>query len=96
MVMKTVPECRFIKPNGLRCQAAAMRGSPFCYHARTRVSPRRPRRNKEAVLNLPSLDSQTATLPLLNEVIDAIASNSISTKRASSLLYALQIARSNT
>jgi hypothetical protein len=95
--MKPVAECRFIKPDGLKCQSVAMRGSPFCYHhARIRVSPRRPRRNKEAVLDLPSLGDQAAILPFLNEVLDALASNSISSKRAGSLLYALQIARTNT
>ena len=95
--MKTVEECRFIKPNGLKCQSVAMRGSLFCYHhARVRVSPRRPRRNKEAVLDLPSLSNQASVLPVLNEVLNAVASNSISSKRASSMLYALQIARSGT
>ncbi len=95
--MKPVAECRFIKPNGLKCQSVAMRGSPFCYHhARVRVSPRRPRRNKEAVLDLPSLNGDATFLPFLNEVLQAVASNSISSKRATSLLYALQIARSNT
>jgi hypothetical protein len=95
--MKTIAECRFIKPNGLKCQSVAMRGSLFCYHhARVRVSPRRPRRNKEAVLDLPSLNGEASVLPFLNQVLDALASNSISSKRASSLLYALQIARNNT
>ena len=95
--MKPIAECRFIKPNGLKCQSVAMRGLPVCYHhARVHVSPRRPRRNKEAVLDLPSLDNHAAFLPFLNEVLHAMASNSISSKRASSLLYALQIARTNT
>ncbi len=95
--MKTVAECRFIKPNGLKCQSVAMRGSPFCYHhARVRVSPRRPRRNKEAVLNLPSLNGDAAVFPFLDEVLNALASNSISSKRAGSLLYALQIASTYT
>jgi len=92
--MNTVSECRFIKSNGLKCQSVAMRGSPFCYHhARFRVSPRRKRRNNEAVLELPSLDSPSAVLPFIDQVIQAIASNSISPRRASSLLYSLQIAR---
>jgi hypothetical protein len=95
--MKTVAECHFIMPNGLKCQVIAMRGMPVCYHhARTRVSPRRPRRNHEAVLNLPSLDDHAAFLPFLGEVLNAIASNTISTQRATTLLYALQIARTNT
>ena len=95
--MKTIPECRFIKSNGLKCQAVAMRGSPFCYHhARIRVLPSRPRRNNEAVLNLPSLDDPSAALPFINEVLQALASNRISSKRAGSLLYALQVARTNT
>ena len=62
--MKIVPECRFIKPNGLKCQSAALRGSSFCYHhARIHISPRRPRRNKEDVLNLPLLGDPEGRRP---------------------------------
>jgi len=94
--MKPVAECRFTKPNGLKCQSAAMRASLFCYHhARVRLSPRRPRRNKEAVLDLPALNGDAAVLPFLSEVLNALASNRIRPKRAGTLLYALQIARNN-
>jgi len=91
-----VPECRFIKANGLKCQSPALRGSAFCYfHARLRpVAPRRLR-NKEQLLKLPSLTHAAAFLPAINEILQGLASNNISPRRAGSLLYALQMARQN-
>ena len=90
-------DCRFIKANGLKCKSPAMRGSPFCYfHARTRVVvPRRPRGPKEEPVNLPVLSDGSGVLAVLNEILQALASNRISPKRAGSLLYALQMARPN-
>jgi hypothetical protein len=87
-------ECRFIKANGLKCQSPALRGSPFCYfHSRTRVLvPRRPR---EESVNLPVVRDSSGVLAAINEILQALASNSISPKRAGSLLYALQMARPN-
>lgn len=92
--MKIVPECRFVKPNGLRCQAPAMRDSLFCYaHARNRVAAPRRRRNKEALLDIPPLDGDAAAFAAINEVLQALASDCISPRRASSMLYCLQLAR---
>jgi len=92
--MKLVPECRFIKANGLKCQSPALRGSAFCYfHARNRVvAPRRRRCFQEALLELPALKSRNAVLAAIGEIVQGVASNSISPKRAGSLLYALQMA----
>ena len=90
-------ECRFIKPNGLRCQSPALRQCPFCYfHSRTRVLvPRRPRRPREEPVNLPVVRDSSGVLAAINEILQALASNSISPKRAGSLLYALQMASPN-
>ncbi|MGA3035435.1 MAG: STAS domain-containing protein [Terracidiphilus sp.] len=90
-------ECRFIKANGLKCQSPALRGSPFCYfHARTRVVvPRRPRRPKEEAVNLPVLSDPADVLAMINEILQRVASNTMSPRRAGSLLYALQMARQN-
>ena len=90
-------ECRFIKANGLKCQSPALRGSPFCYfHVRTRVVvPRRPRRPKDEPVNLPVLSDRSGVLTIINEVLQGVASNTMSPRRAGSLLYALQMASQN-
>jgi hypothetical protein len=88
-------ECRFIKANGLKCQSPALRGSPFCYfHARTRVVVPR-RRPKEESVNLPALCDPSGVLAMINQILQGLASNTMSPRRAGSLLYALQIARQN-
>jgi hypothetical protein len=88
-------ECRFIKPNGLKCGSPALRGSPFCYfHARSRSVTRRTRSGENAIL-LPPLTSLAAIHEALNAVFLALGSGAINSKRAGSLLYALQIAQKN-
>jgi hypothetical protein len=89
-------ECRFIKGNGLKCQSPAMRGSPFCYfHARTRVVPRRRLRPKDEPVDLPVLTDPSGILAMINQILQGVASNTMSPRRAGSLLYALQMARQN-
>ena len=90
-------ECRFIKGNGLKCQSPALRGSPFCYfHARTRVVvPRRRRSPKDQPVDLPVLRDPSGILAMINQILQGVAANTMSPRRAGSLLYALQMARQN-
>ncbi len=93
-----VNECRFIKTNGLKCGSPALRGSQFCYfHGRRRIylSPRPRRQPREEPINLPVLRDPSDMLATINELLDGLASNRISPKRAGSILYALQLARQN-
>ncbi len=54
-------ECRFVKPNGLKCGSPALRGSPFCYfHARNRVYVPRRLNTGEKVFAVPPLVTPTA------------------------------------
>jgi hypothetical protein len=90
-----VNECRFVKPNGLKCGAVALRGSPFCYfHARNRYATRRTR-SGELAFNLPSLSNPVALQDALNTIFVALGAGTISSRRAGSLLYALQLAQKN-
>ena len=85
-------ECRFIKSNGLKCQSPAMRGSQFCYyHGRTRIYVPRPRSSEP--LQLPPLQNNTSIHAALGQVLQALASGNLDTKRAGNLLYALQMAQ---
>jgi hypothetical protein len=86
-------ECRFIKTNGLKCHSPAMRGSVFCYfHARTRIYVSRSQ-PKDKALQLPPLENFASLQDALNEIVQALASGRVDTKRAGNLLYALQLAR---
>jgi hypothetical protein len=88
----TFTECRFIKSNGLKCQSPAMRGSQFCYfHGRTRIYVPRPRSREP--IQLPPLQNQASIHAALDQVIQALASGNLDTKRAGSLFYALQMAQ---
>ena len=90
-----VSECRHVKTNGLKCQSPAMRGSQFCYfHSRTRIYAPRPR-SRDKVLKLPPLQNSASISAALNEIMQALARGTIDTKRAGSLLYALQMAQQN-
>jgi hypothetical protein len=87
-------ECRFIKANGLKCQSPALRGACFCYyHARTRVVFPRRKGFTDKPLELPPPENADAIQAALSQILDALASSSISPKRAGTLLYGLQIAQ---
>lgn len=89
-------ECRFVKPNGLKCGSPALRGSPFCYfHARTRVYVPRRTGTGEKVFEVPPLVTTAGIHQALDAIFQALACGNIDSKRAGSLLYALQIAQKN-
>lgn len=89
-------ECRFVKPNGLKCGSPALRGSPFCYfHARNRVYVPRRLHTGEKVFEVPPLVTTAGIHEALNAIFQALACGNIDSKRAGSLLYALQIAQKN-
>ncbi len=89
-------ECRFVKANGLKCGSPALRGSPFCYfHARTRVYVPRRLHTGEKVFEVPPLVTTAGIHEALDAIFQALACGNIDSKRAGSLLYALQIAQKN-
>jgi hypothetical protein len=102
-------ECQHIRPSGKKCAAIAIRGHRFCYfHLQSRrghytsITPAEAVANgaivpvpHSATMTLPILEDRTAVQMVLTEVLRALAANQIDTKRASLLLYGLQIASSN-
>jgi hypothetical protein len=90
------PECRHIMPNGNKCRAAALRDKPYCYfHDRThRITGSRGRTKKQPI-QLPILEDRSAIQLALAQILDALAAARIDAKRASLLLYGLQIASQN-
>ena len=90
-----VPECRHIKTSGGKCGSPALRGKPYCYfHSRLKERTARTSR-PYFVLQLPRLEDRGAIQLAIDEVVTALAAESIDTKRAGMLLYALQIASNN-
>jgi hypothetical protein len=88
-------ECRHIKISGGKCQAAVLKGQPYCYfHSTQRRRAARPAAEK-FFLELPLLEDRSAIQIALSEVAAAIAGGRIDPKRAGLLLYCLQIASQN-
>ena len=92
--MNAIKECRHIMPSGLHCKSPAMRGTAFCYFHGRAPRPSRPALTHEANLDIPHIGSPNEILPALNEVLQALAANRISPRRAGILLQAVQLASS--
>ncbi|HTW82289.1 MAG TPA: hypothetical protein VME23_22270 [Terracidiphilus sp.] len=90
-----IKTCHYVMPSGLRCQAPAMRGCAFCYHHSRSAAPSRKSIPAESRIELPArLDSDGIT-QTLHQVLNALGSCRISPRRASILLYGLQMALDN-
>ena len=79
--------CEHVKSNGVRCGSPALRGKSFCYFHNNLAGPR--------VNVFPLLEDGNAIQLELGEIIRALVDESIDTKRAALVLYALQIASHN-
>jgi hypothetical protein len=96
--------CRQIKTNGLRCKAPAMTEAPYCYF-HTRLNQRHSGfRHSLATrgylvpgqhIELCPLEDRESVQVALSVVINALATGQLETRRATALLYGLQIASSN-
>ena len=92
-----INNCHHVMPSGLHCQSPAMRGSAFCYHHARRIAPS----GKAAAAAVESRIEFTGTLDshgiaqAIHQILNALGSNRISPRRASVLLFGLQMATSN-
>jgi hypothetical protein len=102
--MNQYPLCRHIKTNGLQCQAPSLTAGHYCYfHNRlhTRHSQFRPTEATRSYftegrdIELCALEDREAVQFALSVVINALATNRIDSKRATALLYGLQLASAN-
>jgi hypothetical protein len=88
--------CRHVMPNGLTCKSPAMRGCAFCYfHARGQrpSQPARPAQTpQETRIDLPPLLDSRGSALAVNEILQALAANRISSRRAAVLLSGIQMA----
>ncbi len=98
------PLCRHIKTNGLQCEAPSLTGAPYCYfHSRLhqRHAAFRPTEASRAYLipgqhiELAPIEDRDSVQVALSVVINALAQGQLDTRRATALLYGLQLASFN-
>lgn len=87
--------CRHIMPSGLNCQSPAMRGSAFCYFHGRRTSSAPKQASSEARIDVSPVLDVRGINNTVNQILQGLGNGSISPRRASVLLYGLQIASGN-
>jgi hypothetical protein len=89
--MAEYKECRHVMPSGLHCKSPAMRGSAFCYFHGRAPRPARPARTLESNIEMPPVLGPRGIVGAVHQVIQALAANRISTRRAAILLQGVQM-----
>jgi hypothetical protein len=96
--------CRHIKTNGLQCKAGALTGGLWCYfhhrlHQRHTAFRPTPATRGYLIpgqhLELSALEDRESVQVALSVVINALATGNLDIKRATALLYGLQLASNN-
>jgi hypothetical protein len=96
--------CRHIRTNGLQCQAPSLREATYCYfHTRLHQRHSTFRPQGEATryviagqhVQLIALEDRESVQTALSVVINALALGQLETRRATALLYGLQLAAIN-
>jgi hypothetical protein len=90
--MAEYKECRHIMPSGLHCKSPAMRGSVFCYFHGRPPRPARPGRPLETTMDIPPVVDSGTTLDAISQILQALAANRITSRRAAVLLFGVQMA----
>lgn len=88
--------CRHIKPDGVRCQAPALREKPYCFfhdHFHREVGKSlKKTKSKKRPIALPRLEDRESVLAALSDVIGALGAGHIDSSTAGRLIYGLQVA----
>jgi hypothetical protein len=96
--------CRHIKTNGTRCKSPSLIGGLWCYfhhHLHQRHNTFRPTPATRGYLipgqhiELSALEDRESVQVALSVVINALATGQLDTRRATALLYGLQLASQN-
>jgi hypothetical protein len=84
--------CRHIKTNGLRCESPALKGGQFCYyHSKVHTIGAEPHL-RFGPLQLPAPEDSAAIQLSVARINDAIINGRIDLRKATGILYGLQIA----
>ena len=87
--------CRHVHTDGRRCGSPALRAQNFCYyHDRSRL-PNAPLAGRIGIFRMQPIDDRAAIQIALYDILSRITAGDLDPKRASILLYGLQIASSN-
>jgi hypothetical protein len=96
--------CRHIKTNGLQCHSPALDDGQWCYFHHRLHGRHEKYRYTEATrgyllpgqhIELAALEDRESVQVALSVVINALASGNLDIKRATALLYGLQLASNN-
>jgi hypothetical protein len=89
--LKNAPRCEFVKLNGEHCGSFAEGRGRYCYfHSRTAEG--RTRKKRKGPLTIPVLEDDLAVQMAVTHICRGVAEESLEPKRASILLYGLQVA----
>src|SRR5271168_3349270 len=83
-------------PTGQRCGSPALKGEYYCYHHHLKHA----KRSQQLVLidpeitrmELPPIEDRASIFVALAAVVQRLAENTIDTRRAGQIIYALQVA----
>ncbi len=96
--------CRHIRTNGRRCQSPSLLTKPWCFfheHLHRRHHAFRPTEATRGYLipgqhiELTALEDRESVQVALSVVINALATGNLDTRRATAILYGLQLASNN-
>jgi hypothetical protein len=99
-----LPLCRHIKTNGTRCKAPSLNDGIWCYFHHRLHQQHRTVRQTQATrgylipgqhIELATLEDRESVQVALSVVINALATGNLDIKRATALLYGLQLASNN-
>lgn len=85
-------ECRHIMPSGKKCHSPALREKPYCYYHTNLHRLGDPSKPAAKELPVPAIEDANGIQIALTQVLGALNSPYMDTRRASLLLYGLQIA----
>ena len=86
-------ECRHILPRGTKCKSPALRDRIYCYfHDRLRHFEQDGKRDTSEPLFLPSLEDARGIQMAISQILAALGSGRLETRKAGLYLYGLQLA----
>ncbi len=89
-------KCRHIMSSGSRCQSPILGGTYYCYfHLRLHRLTGAQAHAGETPLSLPAMEDQGSIRIALAQVLNALGSSKLDSRRAGLLLYGIQIAAQN-
>jgi hypothetical protein len=86
-------QCRHIMPSGARCKSPALHDKPYCYfHTSLQRYRNAPKGSENEPFDIPVLEDSSAIQIALSQVLTALGTYQLDSRRAGLFLYGLQIA----